>query len=276
MEFHLTLQESLRKAKVQYTDNYIVRTVFEMKAKGDSTKMVFELALGAIFAALVCVTTLVFTLSVPATSGYFNVGETVIYVAALLFGPIVGAFAGGVGAAIADMLVAPRFALGTLFVKGCEGTIVGFLNGKFRQTSKSDWKLFTALLGTIVGLLLALTGSLYLSGRAELYLGIPPPETPTAVIFVPAETWYLLGGAVVLLIVFMGFRIEPESGRAVFSMILGGLEMVAGYFLYERLVLGEVSAIIEIPINIGQMIVGLVVAIPITRIVRRSLPQLRN
>lgn len=247
-----------------------------MKEKGDSAKIAFDLAVGAVFAALVCVATLIFTLSVPATSGYFNVGETVIYVAALLFGPIVGAFAGGVGAAIADMIVAPQFALGTLVVKGCEGTIVGFLSKKFRRTSKSDWRVFTAILGAIVGLLLALTGSLYLSGNAELYLGIPSPKIPTAIIFVPAETWYFLGALVALLIIFMGFKIEPESGRAVFSMILGGLEMVAGYFLYEQLVLGKVNAIVEIPVNIGQMIVGLVVAIPIVRIVLRSLPQLRS
>jgi hypothetical protein len=161
-------------------------------------------------------------------------------------------------------------------VKGCEGTIVGFLSKKFRRTSKSDWRVFTAILGAIVGLLLALTGSLYLSGNAELYLGIPAPKIPTAIIFVPAETWYFLGALVALLIIFMGFKIEPESGRAVFSMILGGLEMVAGYFLYEQLVLGKVNAIVEIPVNIGQMIVGLVVAIPIVRIVLRSLPQLRS
>jgi uncharacterized membrane protein len=247
-----------------------------MKEKRDSAKIAFKLAIGAVFAALVCVATLVFTVSVPATTGYFNVGETVIYVAALLFGPFVGAFAGGVGAAIADMIVAPQFAPGTLVVKGFEGTIVGFLNRKFRRTSKPDWRIFTALLGTIVGFLLALTGSLYLSGNAELYLGIPPPETPTATIFVPAELWYFLGAVVALLIVFMGFKIEPESGRTVFSMILGGLEMVVGYFLYEQLVLGKTTAIVEVPVNIGQMIVGLVVAIPVVRIVLRSLPQLRS
>ena len=248
-----------------------------MKVEENSMKIVLQLAVAAVFAALVCVATLVFVVSVPATGGYFNVGETVIYVAALLFGPLVGAFAGGVGAAIADMFVASQFAPGTLVIKGCEGAIVGFLNKKMlKRISRSNWRIFTTLLGVIVGLLLAITGSLYLSGDVELYLGIPPPTTPTLAIFIPAEFWYFLGGVVVLLIILMGIKVEPESGRAVFSMIVGGLEMVAGYFLYEQLVLSKPAAVLEIPINIGQVIVGLAIAIPVVRIVLRSLPQLKS
>lgn len=63
----------------------------------EPTRIVFSLAISTILAAIVCVTTLSFTVSIPATAGYFNIGETVIYVAALVFGPYVGAFAGGFG-----------------------------------------------------------------------------------------------------------------------------------------------------------------------------------
>lgn len=65
--------------------------------RANPMKVEYELAIGAVFAALVCVATLALTLGIPATGGYFNIGEIVIYVAALLFGPIVGALAGGVG-----------------------------------------------------------------------------------------------------------------------------------------------------------------------------------
>jgi len=47
-------------------------------------KTPLKLALAAVFAALVCVATLALVISIPATSGYFNLGETVIYIAALL------------------------------------------------------------------------------------------------------------------------------------------------------------------------------------------------
>jgi uncharacterized membrane protein len=247
-----------------------------LKGKEDSARIAFKLAVAAMFAALVCVATLVFTVYVPATSGYFNVGETVIYVGALLFGPLVGAFAGGVGAAIADMIVALQFAPGTLVIKGFEGAIVGFLNKKLKVTSISSWRILTAFLGIIVGILLAAIGSIYYTGELQLYLGIPPPPNPTFVVTVPAALWYFLGAIVALLVAFMGSKFDPESGRAVFSMIIGGLEMVAGYYLYEQLVLGKATAIVEIPVNIGQMIIGLVVALPIARIVLRSLPQLKS
>lgn len=244
--------------------------------KENSAKITFRLAVAAVFAALVCVATLVFTISVPATSGYFNIGETLIYVAALLFGPYVGAFAGGVGAAIADMIVAPVFAPGTLVIKGCEGAIVGFLNKKvFPNVSKPNWRIYTILLGVIVGVLLAVTGSVVISGQVELYLGMPPQENPTLTGYVPPEFWYFMGGIVALLIIIIGFKTEPELGRSIFSVIAGGLEMVAGYFLYEQLVLNT-AAIVEIPVNIGQMLIGLIVAVPIVKIVLQSLPQLKS
>lgn len=247
-----------------------------MNKEGNSGRIVIRLAIAGVFAALVWVATLVITVSVPATTGYFNVGETVIYVSALLFGAYVGAFAGGVGAAFADAIVAAQFAPGTLAIKAFEGAIVGSLNKKLRGTSRSSWRILTAILGVVVGVLLAAIGSAYYTGQVQLFLGYPPPTNPTFTIFIPVETWYFLGGIVALLVVLMGLKIDPESGQAVFSMIVGGLEMVAGYFLYERLVLGEVTAILEIPVNIGQMIIGLVVALPITRIVLRSLPQLKS
>jgi len=168
-------------------------------------KTPLKLALAAVFAALVCVATLALVISIPATSGYFNLGETVIYIAALLFGSLVGAFAGG-GAAIADMLVAAQFAPGTLIIKGFEGAIVGFLNKKLQKRTRS----------------------LSLSATA--------------------------------------------------SIIIGGLEMVAGYFIYEQLVLGYplAVALVEVPFNMVQMLVGLVVAIPVMHIILRVFPQLKS
>jgi hypothetical protein len=54
--------------------------------------------------------------------------------------------------------------------------------------------------------------------------------------------------------------------------------MVAGYFLYENLVLNYpvADAIVEIPFNIVQMLVGLIVAVPVTTIILRIFPQLRS
>jgi len=248
-----------------------------LQLKRNSSKITLQLSIAGVFAALVCITTIAFIVSVPATTGYFNVGEAIIYVAALIFGPYVGAFAGGLGAAIADVLVAPVFAPGTLLIKSFEGAIVGLLGKKLgTQVSSPNWKIYTSILGIVVGISLAITGSLYYSGHVELKLGFPTPETPTFAGFVPAELWYFIGGMAALFIILAGFRIEAEFGWAIFSVIIGGLEMVAGYFLYEQLILGQTTAVVEIPVNIGQMLIGLIVAIPVVKFVLRSLPQLKR
>jgi uncharacterized membrane protein len=65
---------------------------------------------------------------------------------------------------------------------------------------------------------------------------------------------------------------------AVVSVIIGGLEMVTGYFLYEQLVLGYpfALALAEVPFNIVQMLIGLVIAVPIMHAVLRVFPQLKS
>lgn len=89
-----------------------------------------DLAAAAIFIALTFVVTRYTVIPIPATKGYFNLGEVVIYIAALVFGPAVGALAGGLGSALADLVAAPQFAPFTLVIKGVEGFIVGRLAGR--------------------------------------------------------------------------------------------------------------------------------------------------
>jgi len=236
-----------------------------------------RLALTVIFTALVCVSTIVFSIYVPQTKGFFNIGETMVYVTALLFGPYVGAFAGGVGSMLADLILGyPHYALGTLLIKACEGGIVGFLGKRPPNfISQRKWKTLTFSAGILVGALLVFIGSSYYSGAVELYFGIPPPENPTSTILVPAEFWYFLGATAILLVTAVGFAFEPELGWTVISIITGGIAMVTGYYLYEQFLLG-VLAIAEVPVNIGQMTVGLIVSVPVVRAVRRYLPSLKE
>jgi uncharacterized membrane protein len=87
-----------------------------------------NVALSAVFAAAVAVGTL--AVSIPVGIGYLNFGEVLIYTAAFLFGPVVGAIAGGVGAAAADVYLGfTMWAPITFVLKGIEGAIVGYLSG---------------------------------------------------------------------------------------------------------------------------------------------------
>ncbi|MGD8505974.1 MAG: ECF transporter S component [Candidatus Bathyarchaeota archaeon] len=248
-----------------------------------SASTTIQLSVTAVFTALVFVATVIFSIYVPHTEGFFNIGETMVFTTALLFGPLVGAFAGGVGSMLADLFLGySHYAPATLIVKACEGAVVGVLTKKRpRFSSKLQWKVFTVIFGLIVGILLGTIGSLYYSGLVELSIGIPPPENPTLSLVVPTEFWYSLGVLVILLISLIGFVFEPEFGWFVLSVFIGGSLMVIGYFLYQYFLLEflfgiQVVAIAEIPINIGQMIVGLIVALPIVRTIWRSLPSLKG
>ncbi len=164
-------------------------------------------ALTAVFAALVAVATIIFAFPIPATSGYFNFGEIIIYTAALIFGPTVGAFSGGIGAMLSDIYLGyGYFAPGTLVIKGTEGAIVGWLSRKLKKHIKND-----AICATI-------------------------------------------------------------------AVLVGGLEMVTGYFLYEQFVLGYGfgAALAEVPFNLFQMFVGVIIAVPLSYAVLRVFPQLKS
>ena len=122
---------------------------------------------------------------------------------------------------------------------------------------------------------------IYYTGEVELALGIPQLITLNAVLSVSPIFWYVIGAFIVLLVTLMGLIFEPELGWMVFTTLLGGATMVTGYFIYQLFFLFplfgiEVVAFAEIPVNIGQMLIGLVVAIPVIKIVRRSIPQLKS
>jgi uncharacterized membrane protein len=154
------------------------------------------IAVTAVMAALVCVTTMLIQVPIPATEGYFNIGDAIIMVAALTFGPIVGAIAGGLGASLADLLGGWYiWVIPTLIIKGVEGLLAGWILSRSNNQS-------------IQSLLLA---------------------------------W-----------------------------IIGGSEMVLGYFIAQVFMYGFSAAVVEIPFNFVQMAVGGIVGIPISRaLIRR-------
>jgi len=239
-----------------------------------------RLSITGVFSALVCIATISFTIYVPSTKGYFNIGETMVYITALLFGPFVGAFAGGVGSMFADIFLGYYYyAPATLVVKASEGFLVGFLSRKgqafVKSYTKREWRFFTITIGVLVGMLISLVGFLYYSGLVELYSGMVSIENPASTFFIPVEFWFAIGFLAVIIITVLALISEPDFSLTIISCIFGGLFMVFGYFLYEQFFLG-VFAFAEVPINIGQMTVGVIVAAPIVRIVKQALPQLKS
>ena len=92
-------------------------------------KAVIQISLMALMSALVTVGTLIVRIPNPM-GGYFNVGDVMIFVAALTFNPLIGGVAGGLGSAIADIIGFPVFAIPTLVIKGLEGLLASLITNK--------------------------------------------------------------------------------------------------------------------------------------------------
>ncbi|MBD3227322.1 MAG: hypothetical protein GF329_03965 [Candidatus Lokiarchaeota archaeon] len=222
--------------------------------------------------ALVCVATILFVLYIPATGGYFNLGEAIIYIAALLFGPVIGGFAGGVGAAIADLIVAPIYAPGTLVIKFIEGFIIGLLAYNINpRVNKKLWRYLGVIIGIIVSLVIGLIGTFFLSEEWEIGLF----NLGTITISISSLIWIIIGVVAGILIVIGSLKFSIYTGFFILSILIGGLVIVFGYFLYEWLLYGY-AALIEIPLNIGQVIIGLIISVPISKTIKRSIPSLAD
>jgi uncharacterized membrane protein len=104
--------------------------------------------------------TMVISIPFPPTRGYFNLGDAVVMLAGLLFGARLGGVAGGVGSAIADMLLGyGYFAPLTLLIKGTEGFLTGLIGNNRRLPAK--------ITGVAVGAIAMLVG--YFSVETPIY-----------------------------------------------------------------------------------------------------------
>lgn len=224
-----------------------------------------KIANAAVFSALVFVATFIIRVTIPATGGYFNVGESMIYVAALLFGPVVGGVAGGVGASLVDAVGYAIFVPGTFVIKLVEGAIVGYVGYKVRPKTGalSLWRTISVFFGIALGTATYYIGSNYLAAFGNAFLD--------------QLSWAIVALFLGIFIVSVSMRAGSQISWHTIAIILGGTEMVVGYFLYESLLAVlfpslEIFAIGEIPINIGQMLVGMTIALPIVRAVQRAFP----
>jgi uncharacterized membrane protein len=116
----------------------------------------------AAFATLAFVGTTVIRVPIPATGGYFNLGDTFVMIAGLLYGPFVGALVGLIGPAAADAVGFPQFILATAVVKFCEGGAIGLIGGS--QNSRSKIRPVFAL---AVGIVILVAG--YFIFEAYIY-----------------------------------------------------------------------------------------------------------
>jgi len=153
-----------------------------------------QIAAIGVMGALTTIATMMFTFPIPATSGYFNLGDAIVMTTALTFGPTVGALAGGLGSGLADLLGGwYQWVVFATIIKGAEGYVAGRLAG--------------------------------------------PLESRT--LMARAKAW-----------------------------VVGGACMVGGYFVVQVFMYGFSGAMVELPFNLVQMLVGGIVGIPVSHALR--------
>ena len=171
-----------------------------MEFQTNQQRITLTVAQAGIMAALVAVATALVQIYIPATRGYLNFGDIMIFVSAFTFGPIVGGFAGGVGSAISDVATGyAYFSPFTLIIKGAEGLIAGLISN--RLSRKRD------ILAVVVA------GSEMVAGYflAEFF-GLS--EGNAALVEIPANILQIaVGGTIGILVAVILRRRLPEAWR---------------------------------------------------------------
>ncbi len=92
-----------------------------------------KLCFAAMFAALVCVGTVIIVIPTPF-GGYVNFGDCFILVAAWTLGPYYGFAAGGIGSMLADLFTGyAMYAPATFIIKGLIGLVAGMIALIFKK-----------------------------------------------------------------------------------------------------------------------------------------------
>jgi uncharacterized membrane protein len=216
-------------------------------------------ALYGILAALTTAITYASYTPFSPTKGYFNLGDSMVFFSGLTFGWRAGAICGGVGSALADILLGSGiYAPITLVAKGSEGFVAGVLG---RRRPSAIWTLLT-------GAYLAVLASL-------LSLQVHWPDPWTAL-----NEWYL-PIAVFVIVIVAAYSIEIAfRGRyapwtpIILGIAVGGTCMVLTYFIGEYMVLnvGLGKALLEVPVNVGQVLLGGLIGASLSYYVKKSYP----
>ncbi len=236
-----------------------------------------------LFICITFIATVLLVIETPATGGYFNLGEASIYAIAATASPWITAIAAGLGPALADLVLGYwYFAPATFVIKFCEGFIVSTLIGYIRRKGVTlKLRILTIVVAIALGIVVAtlsLGGGLYM----EAYFTWTPTKifgveiaVPSVYIALPPVIWIVIA----VLIAYLGIVIAliARWRPYILAMSVGGLIMVTGYFLYEYFVSNPlilhreaILAITEVPVNVGQFTVGILLSYPVVQFIERA------
>lgn len=234
-------------------------------------KNMHKLILTSLMTAMVTVSTMAIMIPVPFTGGYIHAGDSMIFLAVLILGWRYGAFASGVGSALADMLSGyANWAFFTLVIKGFMavfmGTAIEKCSGNKRNTAVLSiitagfWIIFNFGVKQIIKYNAATNAQGLVSEDVTLsqlpaFLDKVQSELMIGALIIPA----------ILIIIAVYVKIKENFLVPIYHILgitLSGLWMVFGYYIAGGLMLGNyaVSAF-SIPWNIVQFSLGFLISV---------------
>ncbi len=128
-----------------------------MEKKESKTKFsINQIALYGILMALTVLATMLVTVPTIATQGYINLGDAIVLLSGMILGPGGGFVVGGLGSALADIILGySYYAPFTLVIKGIEGALGVFLFRKILKEKNMSIPLVVAGIWMAIGYLLA-------------------------------------------------------------------------------------------------------------------------
>ena len=228
--------------------------------------------------ALVFVATFVIKIPIPFTQGYIHAGDAMIFLASILFGPLIGGLAGGIGSAMADLFGGYAiWALPTLIIKFLMGYLVGFFGHKTEKRKKSKkfyislsgiaiWVAFGTWVSNTLTKLLVNVQNQEKSSELMQQMELESQEALISTIS-NVKTTIITASIIIPLVILVLSLVMKNKDKDLFSfstligMTLSGLWMIIAYFFTEILIYGNaILPIFGIPWNIIQFGGGLVIA----------------
>lgn len=168
-------------------------------------KAALRIALIAMLAALVCVTTIMIQLPVPATGGYINLGDAFVIASAYLLGGIWGGVAAGTGSMLADILSGYTvYAPATLIIKALMAVVFVLVLKALRSIKINDIIAFS--IASVSAELIMATGYL-------IYEALIIGYGAGALAAVPANVVQGAGGALTGTVLCVFFSKNKAIGR---------------------------------------------------------------
>lgn len=105
----------------------------------------------ALFAAIICVATIVVRIPSPATNGFFNLGDCFVIIAGQLLGVGFGALAAGIGSCFADVFAGCiSFAPGTFVIKAVMGAVVALIYKALAKKNAFAASIVSAIVSEVI------------------------------------------------------------------------------------------------------------------------------